>query len=73
MKKILILFVVLIIMTSGVCFYSDLPTVVVKPDVQVRFTVKEKQVQLTVADERQESLGTRSVKGVGVEMTVAGI
>jgi uncharacterized lipoprotein YajG len=73
MKKILIVFSMLVVLAPACAFTPQ--AVVVKPEIQPapESTVQRRPVYLTVVDERpRQTLGTRSFKGVGAELTVAG-
>jgi uncharacterized lipoprotein len=71
--KTLIILAVLVVLAPACAFTPQ--AVVLKPEIQPTLgsTVQGRTVYLTVVDERpRQTLGTRSVKGVGAELTVAG-
>ena len=73
MKKNLIVLAMLAVLTPACAFTPQ--AVVLKPDIQptVYSNVQGRTVSLTIVDERpRQTLGTRSVKGVGAELTVSG-
>ena len=73
MKKSLIVLAVLAVLTQACALTPQ--AVTVKPEIQPTFgsTVQGQTVYLNVVDERpRQTLGTRSIKGMGAEITLAG-
>jgi uncharacterized lipoprotein YajG len=73
MNKLLIVIAVVAVLAPA-CAYTP-QAVVVKPEIQPALgsTVQGRIVYFTVVDERpRQTLGTRNVKGIGAELTVAG-